>query len=254
MYNDWIKIGDFVIHGYGIMIGLAFLTAVIVSMYRAKKLGLKQDAILDLALWAVLSGFLGAKLLYVIVEWKHFVKDPMAVLGSEGFVVYGGIVVGVTVGILYCKWKKLVVMDYFNMVMPQIALAQGIGRLGCFFAGCCYGGKTDSPLGIVFPAGSIAPSGVKLWPTQLIMSAGDILIAVVLYVLGRNKKISEHVGALYLVLYGVGRFLIEFLRNDVRGSVGALSTSQFISIFIVLAGVGLLFRKKINFKKEKKAE
>lgn len=240
MHNEILTIGKITIHGYGLMIGIGFLLAVILGMYRAKKKGLEQEAVLDIAIYAILAGFLGGKILYVIVEWKRFLSDPWSVLGSAGFVVYGGIITGVLAGYIYTRIKKLSFVKYFDLVMPEIAVAQGFGRIGCFLAGCCYGRQTDSWLGVVFPQGSLAPSGVKLLPTQLFMAGGDFLIAILLILYSRKNKVDGNVGAGYLILYGVGRFAIEYLRNDSRGNVGALSTSQFISIFIVAIGIGLI--------------
>ena len=126
-------------------------------------------------------------MLYVIVEWKRFVQDPWSVLGSAGFVVYGGIITGVLAGYIYTRIKKISFVQYFDLIMPEIAIAQGFGRIGCFLAGCCYGRKTDSFLGVIFPEGSMAPAGVKLLPTQLFMSAGDFLIALLLILYARKK-------------------------------------------------------------------
>lgn len=250
MHNEIITIGKITIYGYGLMIGIGFLVAVLVGMYRAKKKEMSQEAILDIAIYCILAGFLGGKLLYVIVEWKDFVADPWSVLGSSGFVVYGGIITGVLAGYIYTRIKKLSFAKYFDLVMPEIAIAQGFGRIGCFLAGCCYGAPTDSFCGVIFPEGSLAPSGVKLLPTQLFMSAGDFLIALVLILYSRKNKVDGNIGAGYLILYGVGRFLIEFLRNDARGSVGVLSTSQFISIFIVAIGVGLFVWNTMRNRKK----
>ncbi len=254
MHNDILTIGKITIHGYGLMIGIGFLIAVLVGMYRAKKKGMNQEAILDIAIYCILAGFLGGKLLYVIVEWKRFIDNPLAVLGSSGFVVYGGIITGVLTGYIYCRIKKISFVKYFDLVMPEIAIAQGFGRIGCFLAGCCYGRPTDSWLGVVFPPEALAPSGVKLLPTQLFMSAGDFLIALILILYSRKNKIDGNVGAGYLILYGVGRFGIEFLRNDSRGSVGVLSTSQFISLFIVAIGIGLIVWNVMRARKQKTAE
>ena len=124
---------------------------------------------------------MGSKLLYVIVEWKTFLQDPWSVLGSSGFVVYGGIITGVLAVYVFCKRKHLDFKAYFNLLMPAVALAQGFGRIGCFCAGCCYGRVTTSPLGVEFPVGSLAPAGVKILPTQLFSSAGDFIIFAVLY-------------------------------------------------------------------------
>ncbi len=246
MKIELFNIGGVSVHSYGLMIGIGFLLALIMGCVRAKKQGLNDDAIIDIAIIAALGGFAGAKLLFVIINFKEFLKSPMAVLGSAGFVVYGGIISGVLVSVIYCHVKKLKFMEYFDLVMPEVALAQGFGRIGCFLAGCCYGRETDSAFGVVFPENSMAPAGVKLIPTQLISAAGDFIIAGVLVwiayrFLNKEKKlIAGDVGCIYLLMYGVGRFAVEFLRNDYRGAVGFLSTSQFISVFIVALGVTLM--------------
>lgn len=240
------SIGPLTVHGYGLMIGIGVLCCIFTGMKRAKKNGLSEDAVIDIAIWGLLAGFLGAKLLYVIVEWKRFLADPLSVLGSEGFVVYGGIIAGVLAAIIYCKRKKLVFLEYFDLCSASIALAQGFGRIGCFLAGCCYGRETTSSLGVVFPEGSLAPAGVKVLPTQLFSSAGDFgIMFVLLWHYHHRKKVGD-TGFLYMLLYGIGRFGIEFLRNDNRGEVGIFSTSQFISLFIIAAAILLFFWRNRN--------
>lgn len=240
MKNDLFSIGSVTIHGYGLMIAVGFLLCVVMAMYRAKKHNLNSEFVLDIALIGIVAGFLGAKLLFVIVEFPAFIQNPMSVLGSEGFVVYGGIIAGVLSAIIYCKVKKLEFLKYFDLAVASIALAQGFGRIGCFLAGCCYGRETDSWCGVVFPAGGMAPAGVKLIPTQLFSSLGDFLIVIILILFHKKSKRDGDVGALYMLLYGVGRFVIEIFRSDDRGAVGVLSTSQAISIVIVI-GAFVLF-------------
>lgn len=252
MKTDIFSIGSFTVHGYGLMIGLGILLCIFMGMYRAKKKDMNSEVVLDIAIVGVFFGFIGAKLLYIIVEFPRFLKEPLSVIGSEGFVVYGGITVGVLAAIVYCKKKNLVFLEYFDLCAPSIALAQGFGRIGCFLAGCCYGRETDSWLGVVFPEGCMAPAGVKLLPTQLISSAGDFLIMAILIFYSKKSKRAGDVGALYMLLYGVGRFLIEYLRNDDRGAVGILSTSQAISIVIVAGAVLLFYFNKKRAEKKKK--
>ena len=256
MKNDLFSIGPLTVHSYGLMIALGILVCVFMGMYRARKYGYKDEAVLDIAIFGILSGFVGAKLLYVLVEFDSFLKNPMDVLGSEGFVVYGGIIVGALVGILYCRIKKLPCWEYFDLLAPSIAVAQGFGRIGCFLAGCCYGRPTDTFWGVTFPEGSFAPAGVPLIPTQLISSAADFIITGILLVYSKHNKKAGNVGILYMLLYGIGRFLVECLRSDDRGTVGLLSTSQFISIGIILLAIILFFRHQIfkNTKKENSEE
>lgn len=228
------------------MIGIGVLLCIVMGMRRAKKNGLSEDAVIDIAIFGLIAGFLGAKILYVIVEWKQLLADPLSVLGSEGFVVYGGIIAGVLAAIIYCKRKKLVFLEYFDLCSASIALAQGFGRIGCFLAGCCYGRETTSSLGVIFPEGGLAPAGVKVLPTQLFSSAGDFGIMFVLLWHYHHRKRVGDTGFLYMLLYGIGRFGIEFLRNDNRGEVGIFSTSQFISLFIIAAAILLFFWRNRN--------
>ncbi len=238
MYNDIFSIGPITIHGYGLMIAIGVLTALFIGERRARKRGMNPDEIYNLTLWCAVLGFLGAKLLYCIIEWKSFIQNPLSLMRSSGFVVYGGIIAGVLAGCAWCRIRKLVFLDYFDVVLPSVAVAQGFGRLGCFLAGCCYGRETDSALGIVFHNSQFAPNEVKLIPTQLISSAGMFIIAAILFWYAKEPRKQGTVGFLYLILYSIGRFAVEFLRNDHRGAVGIFSTSQFISIFIFLLGIG----------------
>lgn len=268
MRPDLFKIGSFTVHGYGLMIGIGFVLALIIGELRAKKMKLKEDAVIDIAIIAVVSGFLGAKLLYIIVNFKEFMRSPLDVLGSAGFVVYGGLIAGVLCNMIYVKVKKLNFFEYFDLVMPEIALAQAFGRIGCFLAGCCYGRETTLPIGVVFPEHSLAPSGVKLLPTQLMSCAFDFVNMAVLMIIAAKfsytvanikKEAGEEnvkslragdIGSLYCIFYGIGRFAIEFFRNDFRGEVGPFSTSQFISLFIVALGVGLIVFNRLRPEKE----
>lgn len=240
MKVNLFNIGGFHVRGYGFMIGIGFLVAIVIGMYRARKLKLNDESVIDLALLCGVLGFAGAKVLYIFTVLDQFKTDPLSVLGSAGFVVYGGIISGVIVAIVYCRIKKYDFWDYFDLILPEISVAQGFGRIGCFLAGCCYGRHTDSFIGVVFPKGSMAPAGVKLIPTQLFSAAGDFLIATILMMYAKKAKKKGDVGSLYMILYGIGRFIIECFRNDERGAVGFLSTSQFISIFIVAFGIGIM--------------
>lgn len=244
MYND-ISIGPITFHMYGIMVAIGFASAYLISDYRAKKRGLSSDIIFGILWCAMAGGLIGSRLLYYIVSIKDIIDDVSVIWDfTHGFVVYGGVIGGVLAGYIYCRVKKVKFFDYFDLVMPEVALAQGFGRIGCFFAGCCYGRETDSAIGIVFKNSSYAPNGVKLIPTQLISSVGDFLIAGALFLYAKKKRPEGAVGALYMILYGIGRFGVEFLRNDYRGSIGFLSTSQIISVFVALAGIIMFVKAK----------
>ncbi len=241
MYNDILTIGRFTVHGYGLMIGIGVICAILVAQLRAKRKGLSPDVLYSIALLALIFGFIGAKLLFCIVELKAVIADPMMILSGNGFILYGGIIGGISAVMIYCRVKKISFLQYFDLAAPSIALAQGFGRIGCFLAGCCYGRETTSSFCVVFQNSQYAPNGVKLIPTQLISSGGDFLIALILVLYARKDRKIGKTGGLYLILYSIGRAAVEILRADYRGSVGPLSTSQFISIFILILGVLLFF-------------
>jgi phosphatidylglycerol:prolipoprotein diacylglycerol transferase len=136
--------------------------------------------------------------------------------------------------------------------MPSVALAQGFGRIGCLLAGCCYGLETNSSLGIIFHDSHVAPNEVRLIPTQLISSGLDFLNFIVLLAIAKRKKADGQVAGFYLIFYSIGRFVLEFFRGDlIRGSVGSLSTSQFISIFLMVIGVAIVLFTGYCAKKQK---
>lgn len=241
MYNDILDIGPVTIHGYGLMIGIGVMVALLVGDFRARKKGLNGELIYGLTITTVVLGFLSARILYIITEWQDFLKNPMSYVTGNGFVVFGGIIgSGFTIW-GYCKWKKMDFFSYLDLMIPSVALAQGFGRIGCFLAGCCYGKETDSLFGITFTHSNYAPNNVKLFPSQLVMSAGDFIIAVILFMYAKKDRSKGKTTALYLMLYSIGRFFVEFTRNDDRGFVGGLSTSQFIGIFIFIIGAVIFF-------------
>lgn len=241
MYNNIVAFGPIVIHGYGLMIAIGVICALFLFEKRAVARGCEKNRIYNLSLLSLLSGFIGAKLLYCIIEFEAIRENPQLVLSGNGFVVYGGIISGIAAAMIYCKRKNLRFLSYFDLAAPSIALAQGFGRIGCFLAGCCYGRETTSVFSIVFKQSLIAPNGVKLIPTQLLSSAGDFMIAAILLLYARRERKQGQVGALYLILYSAGRFLIEFFRNDDRGYMGLLSTSQFISLIVLFFTIVALF-------------
>lgn len=244
MKVDLFSIGKFTVHTYGLMIAIGVILAVILGMKRAEKKNLVSEEVLNMAIICVIFGFLGAKILFVLENFRQFLSAPLSVIGSSGFVVYGGIVLGVIAVIIYCRIKQLSFFRYFDIMMPSVALGQAFGRLGCFGAGCCYGKETDAWWGIVFTDSPFAPNGVALIPTQLISSAGDFVIMIVLLFFAKRAKRIGDVGALYLLLYGIGRFSVEFLRENEQGGIGMLTTAQLISFVFIAAAILLFVRNR----------
>lgn len=242
------------IYSYGLMIAIGILVAAYMFSSRTQKKGYNQDSIFNLVILAVISGILGGKLLYIITEFKQIKNDPSILLNfGNGFVIYGAIILGALSIIIYCKIKKWSVLEILDCVAPGVALAQGFGRIGCFLAGCCYGAETSSALSVVFPSDSLAPSGIHLHPTQLYSSAFDFALGIFLIWYSKKHRREGHTFSMYVIIYSVGRFLIEFLRNDPRGNVGILTTSQFIAIFTLIIGIAV-YVIQLSKGREKKSE
>ena len=240
MFNRLFSIGPFTVYMYGVMIAVGVLTAVLVSMYRAKRRGLVPDEVLSFALYGIVSGVVGAKLMYCLVHIREVIANPSLLWNGNGMLVYGAIIGAIGTLVLYCWKKKLNFFSYFDLIMPSISLAQGFGRIGCFFAGCCYGKETSSGFCLVFPEGSLAPSGVPLWPTQLVSAGWHFLCAAILFAYEKNPAHRRTVGIAYLTLFGIGRFIIDFFRGDKQNVVRGVSLSQIGSIAVAVAGAILI--------------
>lgn len=230
-------------------IGLAFFVTWL-RVRRAAKEGKDFSDVLYLMLYAMIGVLIGAKLLYFIQNLGTLFSDFSLLFTNPGiffggFVFYGGLIGGVVGAWAYCWQFRLRLFDYANLLVTAIPIIHGIGRIGCFCAGCCYGMPMDPPFGMLFNASPVAPHDVYLFPVQLLEVGTNLIIFIILMIYTNKKSCPRHGGlALYLCWYAVTRFLIEFLRYDdvERGFIGILSTSQFISIFVLAAGI-LLFVK-----------
>ena len=253
MHNELITIGNITIYGYGLMMAIGFITAIIGALYMAKKKGLIKNAIIDIALLALASGLLGAKILYCIVNIKKVIKNPSMIVANGGFVVYGGILFAILACYIYSKKSRLDFFTYADIILPHLFIAQGFGRIGCFLAGCCYGMEYDGIGHIIFESSIFAPNHTPLFPSQLCSSAFDMIMGIILITLLYKTNLKKGITtSLYLLSYGFGRFCIEFVRGDIeRGMIVGITTSQFISIFVVLFGMAIFIianekQKKIN--------
>lgn len=239
------------VKSYGLMIAIGIIVAASLFIKKGKKKGLDEDSLLNLVIFAVIGGVLGGKALFIITEFRNILENPSILLDfGYGFVIYGAIFGGALVIYLYCRRKKWNTLEMIDTIVPGLAIAQGFGRIGCFLAGCCYGAETTLPIGVEFPIGSLAPSGVHLHPTQIYSSIFDFILGLFLLYYGKKERNKGKILGMYLIIYSIGRFLVEFLRNDPRGNVGILSTSQFIAIFTLSLGI-IIFNSRKFFKGEK---
>jgi phosphatidylglycerol:prolipoprotein diacylglycerol transferase len=250
-----INIFGLTIQTYGIMMFLAIMAAYFVASYNLKyNKELNTDALFWLAVSACVGGFIGAKVLFIFVEFDQFLLDPLKFL-AVGYVFYGGLIGGILGCMFYAKLKHKDTLRIFDLAAPSVAFAHVLGRLGCFLAGCCYGGHTDGFLAVTFPGYLYLPELESVHPVQLYEAFANIILGTVLLrVLAKHHEKRGLCTGIYLTSYAVIRFSLEFLRNDDRGFVGALSTSQFISIFILILGVLFLMGVPQKFLKPAEAK
>jgi phosphatidylglycerol---prolipoprotein diacylglyceryl transferase len=229
---------------YGTLFALALIAAIYTVIRLGRREGLDGGQLLDFSTWLLIVGLLGSKLLLILTDWSSFGSLSAVfswnTLQAAG-VFYGGFAAATFFAIWYIKVYHLPMLKIFDVYVPGIVLAQSIGRLGCFAAGCDYGKPTSSFLGVVFtnPIShdfTGVPLNVPIYPTQVIESLATFLIFGILLWRYGKKKYDGQIFIIYLTLYGVARFLIEFLRGDEnRGFVfnHLLSTSQFIAIIAI---------------------
>jgi len=228
-----------ILHTYGFLLAVGFLVALNLAARRAKNIGVETRMTMDLGLYILISALIGAKLLLVIVNWEHMQHDAWSLLRSGG-VFYGGLIAAIVTALWYLRKHRLPAWKMADILAPSIALGHGIGRLGCFAAGCCYGKPTSSFFGVTFTSDYSheivgVPLGVALHPTQLYEAGAEFLIFGFLLWLSTKKRFDGQVFWTYVGLYAAARFVIEFYRGDPRGFVfeGALSTSQFIGLLML---------------------
>ena len=240
---------------YGTLIVTAYLIGIVIAIRNAKKYNLPKEDIIFASTYAGIGLVVGAKFLYFVALLpkliNHFdllFKYPAKFLelAFGGYVFYGGFI-GVVLGVwIYCARYKVPKMAMVNCLTPVVPFIHSIGRIGCFMAGCCYGIQYDGPLCIHFPENVIVPAlnEVPRFPVQLLESGLNMLLFVALMIYGRKKRQDAKVLGIYLVCYSVIRFTLEFLRGDViRGQFGGLTTSQWVSVFLLPVGVILILRK-----------
>jgi len=247
--GSWV-IGPIPIRMYGLMIAIGFVLGITLAARRAKKEGLDPERILDMGVYLLLAAIVGSRVLYVLTALQEFRGNPLDVFAiwKGGLVFYGGLLAAVPTGIWYMRKHKLPVWQTADIMAPSISLGHAFGRLGCFFAGCCYGAPCTGPFCITFSdPHSLAPLGTPLFPTQLMESGGEFVIFGVLLALRNRKRFHGWLFGLYLILYAGLRFVLEFFRGDaVRGVYfGLVSTSQIIAVLIILAAVvGMMVGRK----------
>ena len=288
MFPDLLNFGGIVIKTYGLFVAVGFLVAMSYLRGQAAERGVSPVFITNLCFYVLISGLIGSRLFYVVLNWEFYRNNPADVffIWSGGLVLYGGVIFAAAVGVFYIIKNKLPLPGILDIAAPALFLGVAIGRVGCLSAGCCYGMRTHGAWGVVFSHPmALAPLGIKLHPTQLYES----LFCFILFLAGhyfnkwRNMKrppgnifrrifqtsgddgsrvgngVSTGDGApagltffTSLILYSVWRFFIEFVRWDDRGTkILAMYPSQFIAIVIIAFSAGFILYMSLRGTKSR---
>jgi phosphatidylglycerol:prolipoprotein diacylglycerol transferase len=248
MYPQLFHIGSFFLPTYGFLVATGVLLGLWISVRNSERLGYDGDKSWNLGILVVLCGIIGAKILYIINDWSTYKAHPGDIFSiatlQAGGVFSGGLIGAFIAAAWYVRKNHMPPLGTCDAFAPGLALGHAIGRIGCFAAGCCYGKPTHHWWGVTFKnplAAEITgtPLGTPLEPTQLLESAVELANFFFLMWLLKRRKFDGQVFGAFMVVYGVARFFLEYLRDDPgRGSVfnGAMTGTQLIAIGLVLAG------------------
>lgn len=237
MYPELFSIGKITIYTYGVLVALGFFMGMQYIVKYSKNIITKQQ-VYDFLFYVILIGIIGARLFYVMLDIPYYKSNPLEIfqVWKGGLVYYGGFVAVLIFAFFYCRYKKINIVKLIDVFAPALALGHAFGRIGCFFSGCCYGKSTDCFLAISHKH-----------PTQLYESLGNIIIFFILHILLKKSHKDGYVFVLYMLLYSILRFCVEFFRGDDRGMFFlGLSPAQNISIVIFVVAIVILImtRKK----------
>lgn len=248
MFPVVLQFGPITLYTYGLFVAAGFLASLALASRDAIRRGMDPRVFQDLGFVILVSALVGARLFYVLVEWEHFTQNPFQFfqIWKGGLVFYGGFA-GAGLGALwYIHRRGLPLWPTGDVLTSVLPLGQALGRLGCFFAGCCYGAECELPWAITFSdPKSLAPLGVALHPTQLYSAVASLgIFAVLWFGVRPRQRFDGQLLGLYLVLYPVARFIVELFRDDPRGALGPLSTSQTLGIPLFLFGLWILWSRR----------
>lgn len=216
---------------YGVLMATGMILGTLIAIKEAKRVGIKEENVLDLAIYAIPAGLLGARLYYVIFNWEYYSQNVSQILNFRGggMAIHGALIGGILTGYIFTKIKNINFWKMADTVLLGMPLAQAIGRWGNFINGEAHGGPTDLPWGIMV-------DGVKVHPTFLYESIWNLGIFIFLWIFRKKKQYEGQIIIYYITLYSLGRFFIEGLRTDSL-MIGPLRMAQVISLVGVVGGI-----------------
>ncbi len=253
---------------YGVIIALGMLAGALVAYREAKKTGQKVDDYIDFTLYTLIAAIIGARIYYVIFEWDYYSAHPLEIfnLRAGGLAIYGGVIASALTLFIFTKVKKLKFWLMADTAVQGLIIGQIIGRWGNFFNREAFGGYTDSLFAMQLPVSEAkgitqeliehlvtidGVSYVQVHPTFLYEGTWNLLLFIGICLYKRHKKFDGEIFAIYLMGYGVGRFIIEGLRTDqlVIKALGGIAASQVLSIILIVLAVAFVIYNRVQLKK-----
>ena len=248
MHPILLKFGSFTVYSYGVMVAIGFALSTFFIYRRAPKFNIDKDRAVDITIVVLISGILGARLLYVLLNISFYIANPLEIimLSKGGLVWYGCFITALLAMIIYIRIARLDFWSVVDLIAPYAALGQAFGRIGCFLNGCCYGMKvsSDFPLAVTFPCDSD-----PRFPSQLVSSGLLFIIFVILIIWQNRRRFIGEIALAYCILYSFKRFVMEFLRADNPKILLGLTISQIISVVIFVVTLAIFTLKAKQCKK-----
>ncbi|MBA5728596.1 prolipoprotein diacylglyceryl transferase [Aerococcaceae bacterium INB8] len=251
-----ISIGPIKIYWYGIIIALAMLIGISLATKEAQKLGLEEDTVVDMALWAIPIGFIGARLYYVLFKWDYYIQNPSEIIAiwNGGIAIYGGLIAGGLAVYWFAKRKKMTLTLLLDILAPSVLLAQSIGRWGNFINQEAHGGAVSRQFleTLYLPEFIIEQmniNGTYYHPTFLYESLWSLLGFILLIILRNQKGLLRRgeVALSYVIWYSSGRFFIEGMRTDSLWIGDIMRVSQMLSLVLFISAIILLVYRRRDY-------
>lgn len=251
-----ISIGPIKIYWYGIIIALAMLIGISLATKEAQKLGLEEDTMVDMALWAIPIGFIGARLYYVLFKWDYYIQNPSEIIAiwNGGIAIYGGLIAGGLAVYWFARRKKMTLTLLLDILAPSVLLAQSIGRWGNFINQEAHGGAVSRQFleTLYLPEFIIEQmniNGTYYHPTFLYESLWSLLGFILLIILRNQKDLLRRgeVALSYVIWYSFGRFFIEGMRTDSLWIGDIMRVSQMLSLVLFISAIILLVYRRRDY-------
>jgi len=271
MYPELFKIGPFTVHSFGLMMAIGFIVASWVLTKELKRRNCDPAMGSTITLLAVIFGLAGSKLLFLLEEWKYFIRDPIGeALSPAGLTWYGGFILATIAIWVYSRRKKVSFLTICDAAAPALLIGYGIARIGCHLAGDGdYGMPTDLPWGAEYSNGTyppsvafrdfpeivqkygvngVVPATIRVHPTPIYEFILSLLLFLLLWGIRKKIRLNGNLFMLYLITYGCMRFIVEYIRLNPRILFG-LTEAQLLSIVIIIfGGAGILILRRTNQK------